>query len=186
MIESQIARRYAKALVDVCDAQGTLQKTQDEMRFLADMLVPERGDISVPELLTMLYGPRIPKTDKFKLADLLAEKFGLGEAVCALLKTLIRRNRITLISPIETIFHELASLRRSVTPALVESATPLSDAERSRVHAALVSVVGGEVELEAKVQEKLLGGMRVRVRNVQVDGSVAGALERLEQRFAKI
>ena len=65
--------------------------------------------------------------------------------------------------------------------AIVTSALPLSDDETKRIEKGLKDQLGGEAEVEFKVNPAILGGLVVRVGDKVVDGSVSGKLTSLEQ-----
>lgn len=70
--------------------------------------------------------------------------------------------------------------RRKVT---IESAVPLDEASRQRVVAGLSSQYGTDLVVDTKVNPDLIGGMRIRVGNDVLDGSVQGRLNRLANAF---
>ena len=70
--------------------------------------------------------------------------------------------------------------RRKVT---VESAVDLDDATRQRVVASLAKAYGPELVAEYQTTPGLLGGLRIRVGNDVLDGSVLGRLDRLASAF---
>lgn len=70
--------------------------------------------------------------------------------------------------------------RREVT---VESAVALDDGTRQRVAAGLANKYGPDLVVQYKTTPELLGGLRVRVGNDVLDGSVKGRLERLANAF---
>ncbi len=65
--------------------------------------------------------------------------------------------------------------------ATVTSALPLSDDETKRIEKGLKDQLGGDAEVEFKVNPAILGGLVVRVGDKVVDGSVSGKLTSLEQ-----
>ncbi|MFM1558766.1 MAG: FoF1 ATP synthase subunit delta [Roseibacillus sp.] len=86
----------------------------------------------------------------------------------------------------QAILHELKRLTRiemERRQVLVESATTLDSASQERVKAGLVKKYGADLSFEFKVNPELLGGMRIRVGNDVLDGSVKTRLERLSNAF---
>lgn len=69
----------------------------------------------------------------------------------------------------------LATARRKVT---VESAVDLDETGRQRVAASLAAQYGADLVIEYRVQPELLGGLRIRVGDDVLDGSVKGRLDR--------
>ena len=70
--------------------------------------------------------------------------------------------------------------RRRVT---VESAVALDDASRQRVVDGLAKAHGPNLTISYTVKPELIGGLRIRVGNDVLDGSVQGRLTRLANAF---
>jgi F-type H+-transporting ATPase subunit delta len=70
--------------------------------------------------------------------------------------------------------------RRRVT---VESAVALDDASRQRVIDGLAKAHGPNLTISYTVNPELIGGLRIRVGNDVLDGSVQGRLARLANAF---
>lgn len=70
--------------------------------------------------------------------------------------------------------------RRRVT---VESATALDDASRQRVVDGLAKAHGPNLTISYTVNPELIGGLRIRIGNDVLDGSVQGRLARLANAF---
>ena len=77
-----------------------------------------------------------------------------------------------------------AAERTEKIVATVQSAIPLDDEQTSRLIAALTKVYGRPVSAHVLVEPGLRGGMRVRVGDEVIDGSVAGRLDDLRRRLA--
>jgi F-type H+-transporting ATPase subunit delta len=81
----------------------------------------------------------------------------------------------------------LAALQRLVRleterrKVLVESAVPLDAASREQVEARLRQRYGDGLVIECQVTPELIGGLRIRVGNDVMDGSVKGRLDRFAQ-----
>jgi F0F1-type ATP synthase, delta subunit (mitochondrial oligomycin sensitivity protein) len=74
---------------------------------------------------------------------------------------------------------------KHITQASVVSATPLSNENKAKILAEVKATVGGEVTLEAKVDESLIGGFVLTVGDRQIDTSIASNLRKLKKNFAK-
>jgi len=70
--------------------------------------------------------------------------------------------------------------RRQVT---VESAVDLDEVTRQRVVAGLAEQYGPDLVVQYRLTPSLLGGLRIRVGNDVLDGSVQGRLARLAAAF---
>ncbi|MET9439434.1 F0F1 ATP synthase subunit delta [Streptomyces sp. NPDC006610] len=79
---------------------------------------------------------------------------------------------------------KLAAERRDRTVAVVTSAVPLSDSQKQRLGAALAKLYGRRMHLNLDVDPEVLGGIRVRVGDEVINGSIADRLEDASRRLA--
>lgn len=179
MIENVIARRYAKALAEAASQKNELERTTEEINRLADILDPERGDISLPELLDFLSSPTVLNENKVVLTDKICEKLQIGKLVSDFLNVLIERNRIPLAGRIAREYVRFASEIEKVTTAEVETPVELSEPDEERLHEVLQKATGEKIRLHVRVNKKLLGGVRVKVGDTLFDGSISGRINRL-------
>jgi F-type H+-transporting ATPase subunit delta len=67
--------------------------------------------------------------------------------------------------------------------ARVESAVPLSPEQQAGVSSSLERMYGKGLNISFEQNSSLIGGLRVKVGSDVYDGTVAGRLEQLEQKF---
>ncbi|WP_335974745.1 MULTISPECIES: F0F1 ATP synthase subunit delta [Streptomycetaceae] len=79
---------------------------------------------------------------------------------------------------------KLAAARRGRTVAEVVSAVPLSDRQKQRLADALSRIYGRPVHLNLDVDPSVLGGVRVRVGDEVINGSIADRLDEAARRMA--
>ena len=72
---------------------------------------------------------------------------------------------------------KLAAARRDRMVAVVTSAVPLSDAQKQRLGDALAKIYGRQVHLNLDVDPEVLGGVRVRVGDEVINGTIADRLD---------
>ncbi len=183
MIENVIACRYARALAEVAVDKKEIEKTDEDIIVLADILDSEGGDISVPELVDFLGSPVVPLDQKIKLTDVLCEKLNIGELVSDFLNVLIRKARVPLMSRIAREYIRISSKIEEIVTAEVESAYPLGDEDKEKIVAALKKREGKNVRLHTKVNEDLLSGIKVKIGDTLFDGSIKGRMDRIEAKL---
>lgn len=79
--------------------------------------------------------------------------------------------------------HRLIRLDEESRKALVESASDLDTASRERVEKNLTEQYGEGLVFTYKINPELLGGVRIRIGNDVLDGSVRSRLDRLTNAF---
>lgn len=79
---------------------------------------------------------------------------------------------------------KLAAERRDRMVAVVTSAVPLSDPQKQRLGAALAKLYGRTMHLNLDVDPAVLGGIRVKVGDEVINGSLADRIEDAGRRMA--
>ncbi len=68
-------------------------------------------------------------------------------------------------------------------PAVITSAVPLTDEERSKIEANLIDRFGANLEFAYTVDPEILGGLVIQVGDKLIDDSVRGRLNALRQKI---
>ncbi len=79
---------------------------------------------------------------------------------------------------------EQAAQRRDKVVAVVHSAVPLTDDQLERVRAALQRIYSRDVSVHVFIDESIGGGLRIKVGDEVIDGTVAGRLDALRRTLA--
>ena len=79
---------------------------------------------------------------------------------------------------------KLAAARRGRMVAEVVSATPLTDQQKERLGASLARMYGRRVHLNLDVDPGVLGGVRVRIGDEVINGTIAERLDEAARRMA--
>jgi F-type H+-transporting ATPase subunit delta len=137
----------------------------------------------VPDLLETFHNPAIPKEAKHKiLADLLA-RYPVSQTTNNFLRLLLDHNRIRYFHEIFALFTKTVNERNGIVTAHVASASPLSEADQSRLREGLAGITGKSVLLDLRTDLTLLGGVVVRVGSTVYDGSVRSQLAEVRRRL---
>jgi F-type H+-transporting ATPase subunit delta len=167
-------RGYAQALLSVADAEGVLDRVQDELYAFAKS-VERHADLR--EALTDAALP--PERKRAVIDELLGAR---AHALTAtLVGFLVDAGQARRIGPIAEELAREAAHRSERTLAEVRSAVPLTEAQRSRLADALRKATGHPVELKVDVDSSVIGGVVARVGDEVFDGSVASRLTEARQ-----
>lgn len=171
-----IARRYARALVDVTAEAGSFDRVLDQMETFARLLQDNA------ELRDVLMNPAYTRAQQTAVVDGLIRSSGnLDPQLVNLLRLLVDRNRISYLPDIARIFRELADARAGRIRGKVTSAVPLQADAVKRIEQALERLVQRDVILETKVDPALLGGVSAQVGSFVYDGSLRSQLSELRR-----
>ncbi|WP_142849945.1 F0F1 ATP synthase subunit delta [Telmatospirillum sp. J64-1] len=169
-----IAERYAAALFELAETQGSLDQIAADLKALKAMLA------SSADLRRALTSPVISRADQEKAIAALAAKAGFQDLTQRFLGLVAKNRRLSALEGMIRAYLDRLSARRGEVVAQVASATELNESQRTALAASLKKVVGGNVSLDVSVDPALLGGMVVKVGSRMVDSSLRTKLQRLQ------
>jgi F-type H+-transporting ATPase subunit delta len=149
-----VARRYARALLDVASSQsaGTAQQLQSELADFASQVAANA------ELRRVLLNPALPVD--------------------------ARRDRVEILETRAEEYAQALNARQGRISAEAVTAVSLDAAQKDALAAALCTSIGKTVELQARVDEAVLGGVLVKVGGRTYDGTLRARLASLRARLA--
>lgn len=104
---------------------------------------------------------------------------GLTEAGKNFVKVLIENDRLSVLSQIANLFEALKREHQNEVEAVISSALPLDAAQVQALVAGLEKRFGHKVKATTQVDASLIGGARIAVGDVVIDGSVSGQLQKM-------
>jgi ATP synthase F1 delta subunit len=107
------------------------------------------------------------------------------ERVVNFLELLAERHRMPVLFRIRRAFDSLWADENKLLPVTVTSAIELDGGLVDEIGKRIEDQTGRTVELSSNVDPEVLGGLRVQVGNMVLDGTVRNRLERLRKQVAK-
>lgn len=173
MSEEVVSRRYAEALYALASEQNLVDEIGSELAVVGKVFEEEK------QFVDILNHPKITLDEKMSLVETTFKE--TEKPLLNLLKLLVERHRINLVSKIAVEFTEKYNQVNGIAVAEVSSVRALSDDEKLSIEASLKQKLNkAEVTINNIVNPSLLGGLRIRVGNTIFDGSVSGKLNRLK------
>ena len=168
-----VARPYAEAIFRSAVESREIAAFSTKLRALSAV-------VSSPQMSSLLGNPNVSAQQK---ADLMASVVGGGlpEALEKAVLMLIGNGKSSLLPFIAEHFARLQRDHEGVVKAVITSAFPMSDAEKTGMVDALAKKYGKRVDVEVKVDESLIGGARVQVGDDVVHASVRDTLNQMAQ-----
>jgi F-type H+-transporting ATPase subunit delta len=173
---STTSRRYAEAIFEIAQRDGTVETWLDQLDQVA---VVARDDHAVRGL----ENPSVAMDERVGLFRQLVGK-ELLDPLENLLGIVLRRRRLELLPGIAREYRRLFNQSVGIVEATATSAAPLEPDEVTALRERLETMTNKRVELTTDVDPGLLGGVQVRIGDKLLDGSVRGRLERLRGRIA--
>lgn len=177
MSSTKIARRYARALAEVCEDganHGVIQKQ------LADFAGVWNDSA---ELRSLMKNPVIETEKKREVLDAVTSKAMVAPTTRRFLGVLLERGRLDAIASISEAFTVLMDQQDQRIRAEVRSAVPIEAADLTRIQSSLERITGKTVSLDAEVTPDLLGGVQVQIGNLVLDASIRSQLDSIKDRL---
>ena len=170
---SGIAGRYATALYDLADEQNALDTVAGDLRGLKDLLALSS------DLRKVLSSPLIGRSAQTEAVLAVLEAAGVSDLTRRFVGVVGQNRRLFALGAAIDQFLQILATRRGEVTAHVTAARALSEAQTAALTEKLRSVVGNKVNIEADVDESLLGGLVVRVGSRMVDTSIRSKIQRM-------
>jgi F-type H+-transporting ATPase subunit delta len=170
---SGIAGRYATALYDLADEQNSLDAVADDLRGLK-ALIGESSD-----LRHLLSSPLFDRNEQTNAALAVLEAAGVSDLTRRFVGVVGQNRRLFALDATIDEYLRILATRRGEVTAQVTSARPLTESQVAALTEKLRSIVGNKVNIEAEVDESLLGGLVVRVGSRMVDTSIRSKIQRM-------
>lgn len=174
MNDSKIPVRYAKALFQTALSNQILEEVEGDARKIMN-LCRESDDFMV-----FLHSPVIRKSQK---AALFTRIFGenVHPLTLRFLLLLAENRREDKLPDICRDLIDLVREHHGITPVIVTTATPLTGEIRSNIKQYLTVNTGRKIELSEKVQPGIIGGLILRIGDLQFDGSIIHQLKKVRE-----
>jgi F-type H+-transporting ATPase subunit delta len=173
----EIAEVYARALFEAAKEHDVLDRVRDELGQFAEALSDDR------DLQVFLFSPYFSSEEKKDgVRKIISDA---DERFVNFLELLAERHRMPALFRIKREFDSLWAEENKLLPVTVTSAIELDQGLIDDIGKRIEEQTGRRVELSSNVDPDVLGGLRVQVGNMVLDGTVRNRLERLRKQVAK-
>ena len=172
MVSNQLDARYARAIFESAGLPARQARVAGELDRVEGLTR------ELPALGQILYSPVVlPAVKQAMIQSLLASQADALTVDALFLLTDKRRER--RLAGIVDALKALIRDRDNIAQVQVTSALPLSPEDVDALRDRLARVLNKTVELATTVDERLLGGIVIRIGDRLIDGSCRGQLETL-------
>ncbi|MBW3658470.1 MAG: ATP synthase F1 subunit delta [Actinobacteria bacterium] len=174
---SERTQAYAQAIVALANGEGALDSVEDELLQIA-RVVDANND-----LREKLVDIHLPIGQRLAFVESQALQ-AAHPATKAALAMVITAGRAGDLDAIATDVSRHAAEGRDRELAEVYVAAPIDDRRREQLREALERATGKKLDLKVFVDESVVGGVRAKVGDTVIDGSLARRLNEVRTRIS--
>ncbi len=173
MKNNREVNKYAGAVFAVAEDSGQLSDISQHLNLL---LVSYKTS---PDLRLFLQSRRIPLENKSKILKVVLENV-LSEFAFELLVQLLDDGQIQLLEEIIKRVLFLIDNKSGATNVTVTTSSLLNENEFDELVTGLEKKLKKKIEMESVVDAKIIAGVKFRIGNTIIDGSISTRLQKLE------
>ena len=178
LIEAQpdaLAKVYAKSLFEIAHEQGGQQNAEEILGELEDILEIARNDRSFNELLAS----RLIDAEKRDASLVRMFDGKISPLTLNFIRQLNRKGRLANLSQISVAMDTLVQEQFGRIEVDVFTASPISASELENVRKRLSDSLGKDVIMHPYTDSSMLGGIKLRMGDQLIDGSIQAELRKL-------
>lgn len=177
MKSSSIGRRYAKALLELAEANKQTERVQKDLAEFAETFEKTR------DLREVFENPKVSREERKKVITAVLDRMAVAPIVKSALLMLADRGRMRFVVDVAESFQTLAEARAGRIRAEVVTAVAMPDAYYTELTKVLEQVTGKKVALVKTQDPSIIAGVVTRVGDKVFDGSVRARLTELKERM---
>lgn len=175
MANTRAAQRYAKAILDLSNEKSVVAQVNNDMRLIANTLKQNQ------ELRNVLQSPVVKPSVKQSILKAIFKE--VNQISSNLFNVLIENNRINILALVVDRFIYLYDEANNIKVANLTTVETLTPEMEQSVLNKLKELTGSEITLINKIDASIIGGLILRVGDIQYDASISGKLNTLRKTF---
>lgn len=175
-----ISKTYGEALFELSVEENKTDLFMEEITMLRGVLGENK------DFYRLLTHPQIDKDEKVKVIDTVL-KGRVSEELTGFFKLIVIKDRYQQIDEILQYFLDRMKEFKGIGVVYVKTAIPIDDKQKKAIEEKLLTTTKFHtLEMHYDVDQKLIGGMTIRIGDRVVDSSVRNKLTNLEKQLLKI
>ena len=175
-----IAGRYATALFELAKETKSVDAVEKDIAALGATL-----DDSA-ELRELIASPVYTREQQGGVMAQVSAKLGLSTEVTNTIALMAAKRRLFTLPQMLSSVKALIAQEKGEVTAEVISASPLTDDQSAKLAATLNKKFGKDININATVDETIIGGLIVKVGSKMIDTSIATKLSNLKNAMKEV
>ncbi len=175
-----ISKTYGDALLELAVEEDKVDIFSQEIQGIQSILKDN------PDFGKLLINPRIAMDDKITVVKNVFTN-RISEELVGFLSLIVMKGRFTKADEILQYFLDCVKELKGIGVVYVTTPLPLNDAQKKNIEERLQNTTKfNELEMHYLLDEKLIGGMQIRIGDRVVDSSVYTKIMKMQQELLKI
>lgn len=167
-------RQFATALFDLAKKHDCVDQVNESLQFVASLYKDDRS------FRLFFFTTKVQPREKVEvLASILGER--VHRIVLEFLGLLAERKEHELLKETASAFDLLYRDRMNMVRVTAITSVPMGEQEYGTIYRKLESLLARRIQMNTDIDPRLIGGVKLRIGNVFLDGSVATQLEKMKQ-----
>ena len=179
-ISSGIAKRYATAIFELAKEGKALKTLEADIETL-EAAIAESSDFN-----SLIHSPLYSRDQQGAAIAAIAKKMKLTATVASSLGLMSAKRRLFVLPQLLAELRGMIADDRGEVTADVVAAKALTKAQQDKLAKSLKATVGKDVKIKMAVDEKLIGGLVVKVGSKMIDTSIRSKLNALQNTMKEV
>jgi F-type H+-transporting ATPase subunit delta len=168
------ASRYANALLQLAVERNEIEQVNQDMQFISRTLKDSK------DLWLALKSPIISKSVKSTLMNTLFYN-NVSKTTQAFIDLLLKKSRIVMLGQTADAFKDQYNLFAGIIEVEITTSEALSKDQEQKLDQMLQKSTGKKIILKPIIDSRILGGIKARIDDTVIDGTVQYKLETLRK-----
>ena len=172
-----IAKRYARALVELSEEKKTVDNTR------ADLAAFVGAVDAVPSMQKLFASPVFTPEDKKAVIKDLAGKLSMQPTTQRFLEYLAETGRIRYVKDVNEAFQEILTERQNRAAVRLTTAVAINSGDLADIKQKLEGLTGKQVDIDSRVDATLIGGAKAQIGSTIYDGTIKNQLNEMRNQL---
>ncbi len=174
---SETSERYARALFEVGNDSGELNKIESDIKNFEEILKNNK------DIKNFINNPTYSIETQNKAILLLSKNLNFSKNLKNFFLLLVKKRRIFFILKIINSFQKLCLKKRGEIKASIVSSKSLTEYEIKKISEELSETFGSKIKFDYKLDQELIGGFKIQLGSFMIDTSIKNKLKKYEQKM---
>tara|TARA_B100001121_G_scaffold310052_1_gene339288 strand:- start:1485 stop:2033 length:549 start_codon:yes stop_codon:yes gene_type:complete len=170
----ETAERYSLALFELASENSELDAIEKNIGEILELFEINH------DLYNFLRNPTISTDKQEKMITKISDIMQINEIMKNFMLLLIKKKRIFFVKNILKHFLILSSKKRGVVSAELISSKKLENDKINILSEEFSKIIGSKIKFDFKVDQSLIGGLKVKIGSTLIDSSLKSKLKKYE------